>query len=196
MTDKSVEILIAGVTTPEEIDNYQEDEDRRALFAIYESSTFDILDSMNKETFYDTYSILKNDILSMSDTMQKIFIDKYLDQMLEVYNFEFSPKLIYDTQMEIAEMFKFIEFVEYDNLTVLSYVWKYLEDIIKVDIDKYVRKRYKIIIDEITNQANLLTTITENDSEFLRTYDKEGIIEWFIDRSKRNKYNIFAENVN
>jgi hypothetical protein len=196
MTDKSVEILIAGVTTPEEIDNYQEDEDRRALFAIYESSTFDILDSMNKETFYDTYSVLKNDILSMSDTMQKIFIDKYLDQMLEVYNFEFSPKLIYDTQMEIGEMFKFIEFVEYDNLTVLSYVWKYLEDIIKVDIDKYVRKKYKIIIDEITNQANLLTTITENDSEFLRTYDKEGIIEWFIDRSKRNKYNIFAENVN
>jgi hypothetical protein len=196
MTDKSVEILVAGVITPEEIDNYQEDEDRRALFAIYESSTFDILDSMNKETFYDTYSVLKSDILSMPYTIQKIFIDKYLDKMGEVYEFEFSPKLVYDTDMAIREMFTFIEFVEYNSLTVLTYVWKYLDDIMKVDIDKYVRKNSKIVIDEITNQANLLTTITENDSEFLRTYDKEGIIEWFIDRSKRNKFNIFAENVN
>ena len=196
MTDKSVEILIAGFTTPEEMDNYQEDEDRRGKFAIYESSTYDILDSMNKETFYDTYSVLKSDILSMSDTMQIIFIDKYLDKMEEEYEFAFFPKIVYDTNMRIFEMFKFIEFVEYDNLTLLSYVWKYLDDIMKVNIDEYVRKNYKTVIDEITNQANLLTTITENVSVFLRTYDKEGILDWFIDRSKRKKFDIFAENLN
>jgi len=195
MTDKSVEILVAGLVTPEEIDNYQEDEDRRILFAIYESSTFDILDSMNKESFFNTYSVLKDDILSMSYTMQKIFIDKYLDKMVEVYEYEFSPTPLYDTKDTLMEMFEFIEFVEYDNLTFLKYVWKYLDDIITVDIDKYVQENSQIIVDEITNQANLLVTLTENVSEFLRTYNKESILEWFSNRSKRNKINIYSENL-
>jgi len=92
-------------------------------------------------------------------------------------------------------MFEFIEFVEYDNLTFLKYVWKYLDDIITVDIDKYVQENSQIIVDEITNQANLLVTLTENVSEFLRTYNKESILEWFSNRSKRNKINIYSENL-
>ncbi len=47
MTEQSVEILIAGLVTLDEMDNYAEDEDLRALMAIYESSSYDILDSMN-----------------------------------------------------------------------------------------------------------------------------------------------------
>ena len=62
MSEKSTEVLISGLVTPPEIDNYQEDDDRRLLFSIYESSTIDILSSMNKDSFRDTYSILKDDI--------------------------------------------------------------------------------------------------------------------------------------
>jgi hypothetical protein len=64
-----------------------------------------------------------------------------------------------------------------------------------VNISEYVQKNWKSVIEEITNQSNLLTTINENVSEFLRTYNKEGILEWFIDRSKRKKFDIFAENL-
>lgn len=195
MTDKSVEILIGNMTPPDEVDNYQEDADRRTLNAIYESSSFDILDSMNKEEFYNTYSVLKYDILRMSNIHKRIFLSKYLDEMVEVYEYEFPENPDYDTEATIKEMFKFIEFVEYDNLIFLKYVWKYLDDILTVDIDKYVQKNAETIIDEITNQANLLATLTENVSEFLRTYSKENMLEWFSNRSKRNKFNIYSENL-
>ncbi len=73
---------------------------------------------------------------------------------------------------------------------------EYLDEILTVNIREYVQENSKTIIDEITNQANLLVTLTENVSEFLRTYNKEGILEWFIDRSERKKYEIYSENLN
>lgn len=195
MSEKSIEILVGSSMTPPEIDNYEEDEDRRMQWAIYESSSYDIIDQMNTEDFRDTYVILKADIMGMEDHHQKIFIDKYLDEMSKVYEFEFPKHPTYDTKQSMEQMFKFIEFVEYDNLTFLKYVWKYLDDILDVDIKKYAEENSKIIIDEITNQVNLFSTLNENISEFLRTYNKEGIIEWFINRSERIKYEIYAENL-
>jgi hypothetical protein len=195
MSQKSIEILAGGVVTPPEIDNYEEDDDKRIIQAIYESSTFDILDNMNKLDFRNIYSILKPDIMNRELKFQRRFLDKYLDKMSELYEYEFPKNPIYDTKDKIELMFKFIEFVEYDNLTFLKYVWKYLDGILEVDIRKYVYQNSKVIVEEITNQANLLTTLTENISEFLRTYNKEGLLEWFIDRSERIKYDIYSENL-
>ena len=190
-----MEILIGDSMTPPEMDNYQEDEDRRLLRAIYESSSTDILDSMNTPEFKDTYKILGSDIRDRNITDQKIFVDKYLDKMSGLYEYEFVPIPTYSDINGLESMFKFIEFVEYDCLTFLKYVWRYLDDILEVKIKKYVAENEKFIIDEITNQINLLTTLNENISEFLRTYNKEGLMEWFIDRSERLKYDIYAENL-
>jgi hypothetical protein len=196
LEDKATEILIGGLTTPPEMDNDTVDEDRRALWAIYESSSYAILEQMNREDFSDIYNILKTDITEREIVHQKVFIDKYLVEMEKIYEFEFQAKLEYSTPRTIRSMFKFVEFVEYDNVTFLRYVWKYLDEILTVNIREYVQENSKTIIDEITNQANLLVTLTENVSEFLRTYNKEGILEWFIDRSERKKYEIYSENLN
>jgi hypothetical protein len=200
MSEQSVEILIGGSTTPPEMDNYSEDEDMRTLISIYESSSYDILEQMNKESFYDTYNVLKTDITNLSEyegleVLVKVFIDKYLDRMLEIYEFEFSPVPVYDTVSAIDKMFKFIEFVEFDNINFLKYVWGYLDNILSVNIENYVRDNEEVIIEEITNQVNLLQSLNENISEFLRTYDKEGLLNWFINRSKRYKFEIYSENV-
>lgn len=194
MSEISNEILFGESMTPPEMDNYTEDEDRRTLKAIYESSSLDILEQMNLDTFRNTYKILIDDITSRSLKKQKIFIDRYLDKMFEVYEFEFEKNLIYKTQTEIDNMFKFIEFVEFDNLSFLKYVWRYLDDILSVNIRTYVISESDSIIKEITHQSNILD-LTENVSEFLRTYNKEGIIEWFKNRSERQKYEIYSENL-
>jgi hypothetical protein len=195
MDEKANEILYGGIDMPPEMDNYPEEQDKRQLWAIYESSTYAILEHMNKEEFKDTYNILKTDITSMPDEYQKVFIDKYMDKMAEIYEYEFPSKRIYGRPEEIRDMFKFIEFVEFDNLSFFKYVWKYQDDILSVDIRKYVQENEKAIMDEMVQQSNLLITLTENTSEFLRTYNKEGILEWFINRSERNKYEIYAENL-
>lgn len=195
MSEKSIEILTGGTITPPEMDNYEEDEDRRLVQAIYESSSYDIIDSMNTADFKDTYLVLKADIRERDLKLQRVFLDIYLDKMSELYEFEFPTNKHMTSKNEIENMFRFVEFVEYDNLTFLKYVWKYLDEILEVDIRKYVYRNEKTIIEEITNQANLLSTLTENVSEFLRTYNKEGLLEWFIDRSERIKYDIYAENL-
>lgn len=194
-SDKALEVLIAGQITPQELDNYEEDEDIRSLLAIYESSSIDIIGKMNTEDFYSVYNVLKGDIMMVSDALKRDFISKYLDEMSEVYEFEFAIKPKYDTSQTIEQMFKFIEFVEYDNITFLSYVWSYLDPIERVNIPKYVKENEKTIIEEITNQIDLMVTLTENVSDFLRTYNKEGLIEWFINRSEKNKYEIFSRNM-
>lgn len=194
MSEISNEILFGESMTPPEMDNYTEDEDKRTLRAIYESSSLDILEQMNLDTFRNTYKILIDDITSRSLKKQKIFIDRYLDKMFEVYEFEFEKNLIYKTQTEIDNMFKFIEFVEFNNLSFLKYVWRYLDDILSVNIRTYVISESDSIIKEITHQSNILD-LTENVSEFLRTYNKEGILEWFKNRSERQKYEIYSENL-
>ena len=193
--DKATETLIAGQITPPEIDNDQEDEDLRSLMSIYESSSINILGKMNTSEFYNVYNVLKNDIMMMSDHLKHVFISKYLDKMSVLYEFEFSMTPTYGTRDKIEMMFRFIEFVEYDHITFLAYVWKYLDPIENVKIDKYVKENEETIIEEITNQTNLLVTLTENVSEFLRTYNKEGLLEWFANRSKRSKYDIFSKNL-
>lgn len=195
MDEKANEILYGGIDMPPEMDNYPEEQDKRQLWAIYESSTYAILEQMNKEEFKDTYNILKTDITSMPDEYQKVFIDKYMDKMAEIYEYEFPSKRIYGKPEEIRDMFKFVEFVEFNHITFLKYVWKYQDDILSVDIRKYVQENEQDIMDEMVQQSNLLITLTENTSEFLRTYTKEGILEWFINRSERNKYEIYAENL-
>jgi hypothetical protein len=195
MSEKSVELLISGSITPPEMDNYEEDEEIRQRWGIYESSTYDILEQINKETFQDTYVILKSDITSFEPKFQVFFLQKYLEKMYEVYEFQFLQNPKFEDDDSVEQMFKFIEFVEFDNLHFLKYVWRYLDDIMDVNIPEYVHKNWKSVIEEITNQSNLLTTINENVSEFLRTYNKEGILEWFIDRSKRKKFDIFSENL-
>ena len=195
MSEKSDEILVGNAITPPEMDNYEEDEDRRQLRAIYESSSYDILDQMNKDTFKDTYEILKKDITDFPLKEQKIFLERYLDKMVEIYEYEFPENPVYDSESTISKMFEFVEFVEFDNLMFLKYVWRYLDDILSVKIEDYVFVNGETIIEEITNQANLLTTLNENVSEFLRTYNKEGILEWFSNRSERMKYDIYAENL-
>ncbi len=195
MSEKSEEILVGNSITPPEMDNYEEDEDRRQLRAIYESSSYDILDQMNKDTFRGTYKILKSDITQFPLKDQKIFLDRYLEKMVEVYEYEFPQNPVYDSEQAIDRMFEFVEFVEFDNLMFLKYVWRYLDDILSVKIEDYVFVNGETIIEEVTNQANILTTLNENVSEFLRTYNKEGILEWFADRSERIKYDIYAENL-
>lgn len=110
--DKATEALVAGQITPPEIDNYQEDEDFRSLMSIYESSSISIIGKMDTSDFYEVYNVLKNDIMAMSDHLRHVFIDKYLEQMVKIYEFEFQFTPTYGTKDKIENMFKFIEFVE------------------------------------------------------------------------------------
>lgn len=103
----------------------------------------------------------------------------------EVYDFSFSRELDLTNEMQIFGVYDFIEFVEYKHEDFISDVWKGLNpDLSKTDFGKYIEQNQDKIINEIENQLNS-HDLSELISDFLRTNNKENIIEWFTKKSKQ-----------
>ena len=86
-----------------------------------------------------------------------------------------------------SKVLEFIEFLEYDNIMFLSFVWEMLKvDIMKVDIETICNSKQNIIINEVEEQLETHDQ-AELISLFLRTYYKENFIKWFIRQSERSK---------
>lgn len=197
MDDNGLEALCGDSIIPPEMDNYMEDVEERDDIASFRYSALDIRDHLGKEDFKEIYMVQIVAVKEESFDNQRKFLIEIQDKISEIYDWEFSDewKLV-DTQYQQEQMYKFIEFLEFNNYRFLSYVWKFLfEDITqlaKIDINKYCKSNVTKIIRETEEQIE-----THPDNElitfFLRTYYKEKYIEWFIIMSKRYKFEIISE---
>lgn len=196
MSEKANDLLMGlSVVPPERLD---EDEDNIADYrdelAIRESSKQDIIDAVGTDEFRYTYLAQREDIQKQTLKFQRIFIEQILDKISELYDFEFPEKIVLDTIYQIQNVYLFLEFIEYDNLRFLTYVWKFLKkDLIHLDIEKYCNSNSDKIIKEIEEQLDVHPQ-DEIISIFLRTYYKEKMIQWFIINSKKNRVEITVEN--
>jgi hypothetical protein len=195
MSDKSQEILLGqSVIPPERLD---EDEDRiidrTDQEAEYESNVIDILDHVGTTDFKFVYLDFIPQIKRQKFDRKRRFVQKLLEKIAEVYDFEFPYEVELDTKYEIDEMLLFVEFLEFDNIRFLSYVWGFLkQDLIRIDIWDYCQKNDMRIIKEVDEQ---LDTHPQSKwiSKFLRTYYKEKFIEWFATNSEQSKVEIQLE---
>ena len=117
-----------------------------------------------------------------------------LDKISEIYDFTFSETITLDIQSELNDFYNFLEFLEYDNSSFLSYVWKFLnpKDIVKLDIEKYCNNNKNKIIKEINEQLEMsqqsnLTIL------FLKSFYKDNLIKWFIKNSNQNFSDIIVK---
>jgi hypothetical protein len=102
----------------------------------------------------------------------------------EVYDFSFSREVDLTSVNQIFGIYDFIEFIEYKHESFISDVWRSLNpDLSKTDLGKYIEQNEDKIINEIENQLNSYD-LSEMISDFLRTNNKENIIEWFTKKSK------------
>jgi hypothetical protein len=116
--------------------------------------------------------------------------------MSEKYNFEFSINFDPVNQDDINELYKFIEFVEYDHEKIITNTWKLLNlndsEKYKLPIENLCQKYLEKIIHEVNEYAE-----DQNYSElildFLRTYNKEDFMEWFCEKSKDLKTSILIK---
>ena len=125
--------------------------------------------------------------------LKRIFCQKMLERVFEVYDFQFSETFDITSENAIDKVLEFIEFLEYDNVLFLSLVWEMLKaDIIKIDIETMCNSKQNIIINEVEEQLE-----TYHQSElitlFLRTYYKEKYIEWFVENTESSKTEIILE---
>lgn len=170
----------------ERMDEYEDD-------AIYQSSSIDLRDTLGHEDFKQTYPILIEDILAQTFDNRRIFCQKMLETVEEVYDYQFPETFEFDSEQEIESCLDFIKFLEYNNVLFLSFVWQHLNaDLLKLDIEKYCKSNEMKIIKETEEQLESHEQ-GELTSIFLRTYYKEKYIEWFIRETERSKMQILIE---
>jgi len=191
MSERSQEMLLYSIIEPPEFDGDSEELEAMYKDAFYQSSKIDIQDQLNTSDFKDTWLVLRPDIQNETIDRQRIFSEQTLDKIFEIYDFSFPAKILLDTQYEINDFYEFLEFLEYNNAQFIGNVWRFLKPInlMRFDVAEFCKQNELKVIREIEEQLEVhpqsgLITL------FLRTYYKEKIIEWFIDRTERNKIDI------
>jgi len=192
MSERSQKAFIEAMVAYPEMD----DDERMDEFeddAIYQSSSMDLQDNLGDPDFKFVYPILIEDILTATFDNRRIFCQKMLNKIEEVYDYRFPETPDFDSEMAFINGLEFIRFLEYDNVLFISFVWQHLNvNLLNLDIESYCKRNSLKIIKEIEEQ---LESHEQNEliSTFLRTYYKDKFIEWFIRETKRSKTSILLE---
>lgn len=194
MSEKSQEVLLSVMIEPPEMDADEFEIEQRFNKAIYESSKIDIRDHIGHDDFKYVWLNSKGDIQFTSIKYQAIFSEQMLDQISEVYDFTFAVNITLETQYEIDDFYQFLEFLEYDNIRFLSYVWRILkpEKLLNLDIEKFCKTNSNKIIKEVEEQLDIHPQ-PELITSFLSSFYREGFINWFIKNTKKNLIDIQVE---
>lgn len=170
----------------ERMDEYEDD-------AVYQSSSIDLQDNLGEPDFKYVYPILIQDINAQPFENRRIFCQKMLEKIEEIYDYSFPETPELRTPLQVLECYEFIQFIEYDNILFLSFVWQHLNiNLLELDVESYCKSNAIKIIKETEEQ---LESHEQNEliSIFLRTYYKDKFIEWFIRETERSKTPILLE---
>jgi len=103
----------------------------------------------------------------------------------ERYDFIFPQTVKIEDAGDTQNVLDFIKFLEYDNEEFITNVWKYLKpETNSVRLRKYCEQNGNKIISEIEEQSDT-RSYPKLISDFLRTYNKDDMIEWFCEQSER-----------
>jgi hypothetical protein len=185
-------VLVLGVDGYPEMED-QEDLDKTEELGVYNFARVNIEYNVGNTEFKNTYLNFKPEIKAQPFELKRIFCQKMLEKIFEEYDFQFPQTIDITSDDAIDKILEFIEFLEYDNIMFLSFIWEMLKvDIMKVNIETMCNSKQNIIINEVEEQLE-----THHQSElislFVRTYYKENFIKWFIRQSERSKIFIKIE---
>lgn len=127
----------------------------------------DLIENIGKEEFKSTYLNFINDIRNQSLENQRTLCQHIIDKVQEVYEFEFPEKITIYDRSDIEDIYRFIEFLEYDNVDFFIEISKGLDIKSDIDLDEYKNKILnqihdynKINVPDIFN--NLIITLEPN----------------------------------
>lgn len=150
-----------------------------------------VTDNMGKPDFRENYESVKSDIRKLSLEKQQLSAFSIVQKMPEKYDFEFSIKINpFYNQDDVNELYQFIEFVEYNHEKFIVDIWKLLNpDTNSFQVEKFCEHNIPKILREIEEQLGI-RYYSEMIADFLRTYNKDKLIEWFCEKSKNLRTSI------
>jgi len=184
--DQENKILLGNSIPIPEIDTDNELEDQIDSLHSYWFAI--ILNSINTNNFKQNYLCVINDIINnCSFEEQKEFCNKILEKISEIYNFEF-PEIINFNNTLIKDFYYFLEFLEYnyDKFILNISIFLSIKNIKKLSIEEYCKQNSDQIIKKIEEQigSNFFNWFIIT---FLRTYNKDELMNWFLKSSQKIK---------
>ncbi len=154
-----------------------------------------IVETIKTKDFKDIYMVAINDMKDESFIAQQTLCLQIIDQILIKYDYTFPVKReIYNLE-DVNNVYKFLEYLEFDCVKLLKRLWKYLNiDLREVDIDKYCDDNSMKIMGELEEQIEMIEE-PQMISEFLRTYDKKNFIQFIKEKSKVFRTEILIYNL-
>jgi hypothetical protein len=158
----------------------------------YDFST--IIENMGKPDFKENYLEAMKHVRKLSLHDQQNLAFSIIQKMPEKYDFQFSitfdPFYSYD---DTNELYKCIEFIEFDHEDFIVEIWLYLNpDVNSFNVKYYSEHNTAKILREIEEQLER-RDYSEMIADFLRTYNKDKLIEWFILKSQNLRSSILIE---
>jgi len=194
--DRDLKVLLGNSIEEPEVDYDDAEVESEVGYPVEETALREyyyvtITDHIGKVEFREHYLSVIRFAQQYPLTSQILLANSILEQIEKVY--DHIPSISFDPNSyeEMNEVYKFIEFIEYDHEDFIVEVWSFLNpEINSFQIEKYCEQNKYKIISEIEEQLKsrffpwLIT-------DFLRTYNKDNIIEWFCERSKNLRTLIF-----
>lgn len=187
--DRDLQVLLGNSIEEPEVDYDDADVESEVGYPVEETALKEyyyitIIDHIGKPDFREHYLAVIRFVQQYSVTHQTLLANSILKQIKEVYDHIPSINFDSDNYDEINEVYKFIEFIEYDHEDFIIEVWSFLNpEVNSFQVEKYCEQNKHKIISEIEEQLSS-RFFPWLIADFLRTYNKDNIIEWFCEKSK------------
>lgn len=182
---EATKILYGSSVSPLEVDDEKLEGQQEDASIQYDMQ--DTIDLIGTDDFKSSYMNVIGQFKALSIDYQKTFCIRALEKIEESYEFQFTPRPEFENQVQINNLYEILEFLEYDYIDFASGVWKFLKvELQGVDIDSYCKSNSDKVISEIEDQIET-RDFSELISNFMRTYNKEGMIRLFIHWTEKNR---------
>ena len=183
--DKYLKTLVSDYASMYE---YNEDEDTENPIddPEVESDCVDLLEHIGEEEFKNIYLNVIFNLKQQPLEKQITLCNNILLKIEQVYDFTFMKKLHIASKSDVSKVYKLIEFIEFNNLRLLvELLYGLIEDVRNIDLKKFYEDSW------VTIQNRLQSVITsELVSEFIRTNNKENLILFLTNETKKKRIEI------
>jgi hypothetical protein len=157
--------------------------ERDALYGYWEAK---LLNAIGRNNFkYEYEAVIRHIIFNVSLEDQIGLCLAILERIDEVYDFVFPQTPVIKTKEDTYRVYFFLEFLEYNNFEFLISIWKYIKiDLSTKRLSSTCLENPENIVPIIDEQVEI-KQFPEFISEFLRTYNKDKLINWFCLMSKK-----------
>lgn len=143
-----------------------------------------ITDNIGKSNFREEYFSVRPELAHYPLKEKQVLADAIIKQLKEKYDFELPINIEVNNIIELDEILELLEFIEFDHENFIVEIWSFLNpDPNSLKLQKYCEQNQDKIISEIEEYltARRLPWMIAN---FLRTYNKENVINWFCEKSQ------------